>query len=173
MSQTIPLTKGYVAIVDDEDYAAVSAFKWTALVAKRKARTVVYAYRRIGWDNANRRWKGQILLHRFIMGEPAGLDVDHRDGDGCNCQKNNLRVATRSQNLANNRRTVSVLGFRGITTYRGKIIAQMRGRHLGFFETAEAAARAYDLAAIEEFGEFARLNFPHEHGHAAPTAGNT
>lgn len=168
----IPLTKGYVALVDDEDYARVAAHKWTALLAKRKDRTVVYGYRRENWDNANRKWLTMIYLHRFIMETPDGIDVDHLDGNGLHCWRENLREATRSQNLANNRRRIGVTGYRGVALDRGVPFAQISSKRIGTFKTVEAAARAYDKMAVERFGEFARLNFPDEHGHAAPTAGD-
>ncbi len=168
----IPLTKGYVALVDDEDYERVAAFKWTALTAKRKHGIVVYGYRREGWDNATRKWTRMVYLHQFIMDAPSGFDVDHRDGNGLHCWRGNLRVGTRSQNLANNRRHIGASGYRGVSFDDGKPFAQISAQRLGTFETAEDAARAYDAAAIQRFGEFARLNFPHEHSHAAPTAGN-
>jgi len=170
----IPLTKGYIALVDDEDYERVSAFKWTALVAKRKDRTVVY-----GRHYPKRDGKPQmiILLHRFIIDAPKGMDVDHRDGNGLHCWRTNLRVATRSQNLANNRHLIGASGFRGVFIHpkwkpRARISVGNKTKYIGSFPTIEDAARAYDHAAIQEYGEFARLNFPHEHGHAAPTAGN-
>jgi hypothetical protein len=169
----IPLTKGYVALIDEDDYERVAAFKWTALVAKRKDRTVVYGYRREGWDQPKRRWTKMVYLHRFIVSAPLGVDVDHRDGNGLHCWSANLRMATRSQNLANNRRRVGKTGYRGVTIDSGSPIAQISSKRIGTYKTIEDAARAYDAAAIQKFGEFARLNFPHEHSHAAPTAGNT
>ena len=104
--------------------------------------------------------------------------IDHADGDGLNNQKYNLRVATRGQNVANSIRTIpNKAGFRGIFKNGGGFAVRVRGstnqrRYIGTYQTAEEAARAYDKAAMEEFGEFATLNFPHEHRIAAPTASN-
>lgn len=157
---TIPLTKGYEAVIDDEDFGAVSAFKWTALISKNGR---VYAYRRFGWNNEKRLWTGAIYLHRFLTAAPDGYDVDHKDHDGLNNRRANLRVTTRSKNLANSRRGVGQTGFRGVTfDKRAKsnaYIAQLSNKCVGRFQTAEDAAKAYDLAAKIKHGEFATLNF--------------
>ncbi len=173
--KTIPLNKGYMALVDDDDYERVSAFKWTAIVIKDKSRSRVYGMRSTKWNPETRRNGQYIYLHRFIMEAPSGIMVDHKDSDGLNCQRYNMRLATNSQNNANGRRPAGRAGYRGVTFSYGKPVAQIRfqGKHinLGVFLSPEDAARAYDVAALQRFGEFARLNFPHEHGHAAPTAG--
>ena len=164
----IPLSKGYVALVDDEDFERVSAFKWSAMETRTKNKLLVYGVRQVNGK--------PILLHRFILDAPAGLMVDHRDNDGLNCQKRNIRLATQMQNNANGRRAPGRLGYRGVYLIKGYVSAQIvfggKTKHIGTFNTIEDAARAYDAAAIEKFGEFARLNFPHEHSHAAPTAGS-
>lgn len=161
--RTIPLTKGYIARLDDEDYDVLAAHKWTAVVTGKNIKRV-YAYRRINWDNENRKWRGQIYMHRQIMGAPAGMDVDHIDGDTLNNIRANLRVATRSENLANNRRGFGVTGYRGVIRNkkdeRAPYLVMFRQRRIGSFFDVEEAARAYDALAIKEFGEFAKLNFP-------------
>jgi hypothetical protein len=170
----IPLTKGYIALVDDDDYERVAAFKWQVGVRKSKQKTYTHALRHVG----PKRQRTTLSLHTFIMGHHPGMMIDHADGNGLNNQKYNLRIATRSQNVANSVRTrPNKTGFRGIFYNGSRFAVRLRGgsnprRYIGSFQTAEAAARAYDKAAIEEFGEFATLNFPHEHRLAAPTAGN-
>jgi hypothetical protein len=108
----------------------------------------------------------QILLHRFILGLTDGkILVDHKNGDTRDCQRSNMRIATEGQNRANQKKTRGASRFKGVTLHRksGKWDAQIGGRmghrHLGRFDSEEDAARAYDIAAKERFGEFARPNF--------------
>lgn len=159
----IPLTKGYVAFVDDEDFERLSQHKWTAVVTGKHIKRV-YAYRRTSWDKTAKRQRGCVYMHREIMNAPAGMDIDHQDGNTLRNLKSNLRCGTRSQNLANNRRSLSGTGLRGVTlTARGEIApyrAMCRGKYLGSFHDKFEAAKAYDIAAVREFGSFAKLNFP-------------
>jgi hypothetical protein len=90
--------------------------------------------------------------------------------NGLDNRRSNLRPATPSQNSGNARRpSDNTSGFKGVTFYgrtgrwRAYIGGHLRQRHLGYFRTAEEAARAYDEAAIDTWGEFAHLNFPKEH----------
>src|ERR1700733_15352358 len=97
----IPLTKGYVALVDDADFERVNRLKWTATECHRKDGSVkkVYAYRMVG--------RKTVFLHRFLLGLPPGRkpQVDHHDGDGLNCQRQNLRVASNAENSRNRGKT--------------------------------------------------------------------
>src|SRR5580658_2281017 len=96
----VKLTKGYEAVVDDEDFLRVSQFKWHVAEIKRRDGSVrnVYARRSTG------KYTNQ-LLHRFILGiDDPTIEVDHRDNYGLNCRRGNLRVATGSQNYGNSRR---------------------------------------------------------------------
>lgn len=154
----IPLTRGYVALVDDEDYERVVASgSWCA---RPNGRTVYAQQRATRADGRGT----TIQLHQFIAGT---THVDHKNGDGLDNQRSNLRVATQGQNMFNKRLYASsTSGFKGVTRRKGtgKWAAQIQGgghhRYLGQFATPEEAARAYDVAAVELFGEFARLNFP-------------
>ncbi len=161
----IALTQGKVAVVDDADFDGLAAFNWCATRHRHRW----YAVRRTpkGADG-----KSVIVrMHRQILGAPVGLDVDHRDGDGLNCQRENLRVATRQQNSRNqvhHRAGTSPLkgaSRSGTRRWRATIrVGQgTKGRlHLGYFDTDVEAARAYDRAARQHFGAFASLNFPQE-----------
>ena len=150
----IELTQGKVAIVDDEDFEYISQWKWCYTI-NQKSRSG-YAIRRPG-----------ILMHRVINKTPPGMQTDHINGNGLDNRKENLRSCTRTQNKANvkmNRNNKS--GYKGVSrekkrkTWRAHIRIGGKGRALGRFDILEEAARAYDRAAREKFGEFARLNFP-------------
>jgi hypothetical protein len=152
----IPLTKGYVALVDDEDFERVSKFKWYALVLPRK----VYAAHKNNTDS--------FYLHRFILGvtDPK-TQIDHEDHNGLNCQKHNLRIATKSQNGGNMRKhsDYTTSRFKGVywdsqsKKWQSQIIVQRKRIRLGGHHSEEAAARSYDAAARLHFGEFAQTNF--------------
>lgn len=109
----------------------------------------------------------QVQLHRVVLVAPEGIDVDHRDGDGLNNRRSNLRFADDSQNQANRHKlTKNSSGYRGVTFHRrcgqwqSAIKVNGRSRYLGLYSAPDAAARAYDRAANELYGEFARVNFP-------------
>lgn len=161
----IPLTKGYTAIVDDEDYERFGGFKWCA--SKGVADRTYYAVRATTGPHPTRK---TIRLHRAILGAPAGTQVDHVNRDGLDNRRANLRLATRSQNRANSEKRIDGLAsrFKGVCweRSRGRWMARIgvdgRKRHLGYFDDEEQAARAYDRAARAQWGEFARPNFPQE-----------
>jgi hypothetical protein len=159
MVREIPLTQGYVALVDDEDYESVSQFNWHALITRH----TVYARR---WTRMpNRRI---VYLHRMLVcPEGERLWVDHIDGDGLNNTRANLRSVTQAENSRNRRPQIrNQSGFKGVnrqgSNWRAAIQQENMYTHIGMFETAEQAAKAYDEAALEHFGEFAFLNFPKE-----------
>jgi hypothetical protein len=168
MVKEIQLTKGMVALVDDEDFNLVSQFNWCALC--RSPGGGMYAVRTIG----PKQRRQHLSLHGFLMGTRDGLEVDHIDLNGLNCQRSNMRWATRSQNLANKRKTAqNTSGYKGVSRrardrrWIATIYVENRPIYLGSFETREEAADAYDDAARKHYGQFARLNFPLEGEQAA------
>lgn len=154
----IPLTRGMFALVDDEDYDELIQHPWFVFPAK----WTFYAVREK--TEGGRRKK--IFMHRAILKAPLGQDVDHRDGDGLNNQRMNLRFATNSQNQANRiRLKQNISGRRGVSWNRQRkrwqalICKDRKCMFLGDFAEIDEAARAYDAAARKLFGEFARPNF--------------
>src|SRR5437660_1379321 len=158
----IGLSQGYVALVDDEDFKRVSQFKWHARVVRRKDGSVRTVY--VG--RMTRRKDGSRIghkLHRFILGVTTPeVEVDHKDGDGLNCQRHNLRKATHAENQQNqllHRNNTS--GFKGVYLHKesGKYKAQItvNGKqiHLGYFTAATEASDVRDAAALKYHGEFA------------------
>ena len=162
----LPLSQGLYALVDDEDYEALSKYKWS-LSKGGRSKTKLYAIRSKRSDDPEH-YPSSILLHRQLMGFPASL-VDHVDGDGLDNRRENLRLANHSENRCNR---VSP-GF-GSTNYRGVYLDKSRktGKRrwrveiykdgkkyrVGRFKTPEDAARAYNEKAKELHGEFATLN---------------
>jgi len=155
----IQLTRGQVALIDDEDFDRANAFKWFAL----KGKNTFYAARSVPVNGK----RNLQYMHKFIMGDnPLKLDIDHRDGDGLNDQKENLRLCTRSENQMNrgpNKNHSSV--YKGVcwhkSTKKWIVHIQIDGKliYLGLFNNDKYAAKAYDQAAKKYFGEFAYLNF--------------
>jgi len=156
----------YVAKVDDEDYQFLMEWNWYALITDR-ANTIYAA--RVEYINGKQK---QHLMHRVIMEPPMGYKIDHKDHNGLNNQKSNLRICTTAENNRNRKlRIDNKTGYKGVsinTRRRGdKIYSRIRAdirinnktTFLGHFDTIIAAAKAYDHAAKKHFGEFANLNF--------------
>ena len=158
--KTIQLTRGMVAMVDDADYEWLSQYHWQAKPSKRTA----YA-RRSGYPELG--YCGCILMHRQILGAKPGQFVDHIDGNGLNNQRSNLRLCALVDNQRRRFVHTSASGFRGVQhrpwlksrPWSAHICVNDRKLHLGYFPSAEDAARAYDKAAREVFGDFAMPNF--------------
>jgi hypothetical protein len=147
----IILTKGQIALVDDEDYWRLMQYKWYTL---QGGGGHLYAF------NVE---KG--LMHQFIIN--SEYMVDHKDRNGLNNQKSNLRECTPSKNQANRiketlRKTTSK--YKGVYWYSSKgrwraiITKDSKRYHLGYFKSENEAAIAYNSKALELFGEFALLN---------------
>lgn len=162
MTREIPLSRGYVALVDDEDYDWITADgQWHVTGYGHR----LYAAR-TRWT-AEKRSYGE-RMHRLIL--PGARFIDHINGNGMDNRRANLRPATAAQNSQNRRRrSDNRSGYKGVghsvvphLPWISTITADGEVHYLGVFETAEEAALAYDTAALEYHGEFARLNFPKE-----------
>lgn len=157
---SLNLSRGLVAVID-EKHADLAEFKWSAQARKDHA----YAHRSV-WSNGKAR---TLLLHKVILerklGRPLqpGEQTDHINRDWLDNREENLRLATKTQNCRNRglfRNSAS--GLKGVSSsyrkYRARITVDGQTINLGLFETAELAAFAYNLAAVQHFGEFAQLN---------------
>jgi hypothetical protein len=154
----IQLSRGLVALVDDEDYAELSQFRWCA-----DARG--YAVRNLPRTKPYER-RGTELMHRRILGliKGDGMDADHIDGNKQNNQRSNLRSATHMQNLQNKKRTKqNKSGMKGVffdrrdKKWRACINSQNKQYGLGYFDSPEEAHEAYKAAADRLHGEFANF----------------
>ena len=151
----IKLTQGYIALVDDEDFErCMEGPKWRASCGRGN---YVVAVR------GDHRYGSQQYMHRFLLGvyDPK-VFVDHKDHNGLNNARNNLRQATNSQNLQNRgKQKNNTSGLKGVTWDKNnhKWVAQIwdNGKHvfLGRFADKEEAKIAYEIAANKHHGEFA------------------
>ena len=106
-------------------------------------------------------------MHRIILKAKKGQVVDHKDHNGLNNQKYNIRICTNSQNLQNKRKRKNTLSkYKGLhpSSNNKKWIAcicvKSKMKYLGSFNTQKQAAIAYDIAALRYYKEYALLNFP-------------
>ena len=149
MAKEIVLSKGKVALVDDEDYVMLLA------TGSRWCINDGYAFNRaLG------------RMHRYLLGAAAGVMVDHRNGDKLDNRRDNLRLCTNSQNQANRQVIRGKSKFKGVVwqrtatggSWKAVITLQKQSTYLGSFRTDLEAATAYNEAAVKHFGEFAYLN---------------
>ena len=134
----IQLSRGQVALVDDEDYEELSKYKWSCSLG--------YAVRAVEINGK----RTSVRMHRQIMGVSNDVDIDHKNLIKFDNQKHNLRIATKRQN----RRNVNTKN----KNFVAAIKTEEKSFYLGSYESSEDAAKAYDIAAIKLFGEFAWVN---------------
>jgi len=152
----IKLAKDKFAVVDPEDYQKLAEYDWHL------------------WESGSynqyaiRYEKGKSLkMHREITNAPVGLVVDHKNGNGLDNRKENLRIVTMTQNHYNRKKTSrkTTSKYKGVhritdrKAYCAKIRYEGKTIYLGYYKDEIEAAKAYDEAAKKLFGEFARLNF--------------
>lgn len=153
----IPLSQGLEALVDPEDFEELNKYKWSAT----RSDGAFYAARQ-GPEGR------PILMHRVIMKTPPDMVVDHKNLDGLDNRKINLRNATRAQNSYNHRPPCGGTGFKGVKyvaqtgKYKATVGYKRKAVPVGEFDDPIEAAKARDRVARELHGEFAYLNFPEE-----------
>ena len=148
---------GKVAIVDDEHYEKLSVYRWNV-------NSDGYACTHVKQSDGT--FKGK-KMHRMVLCLKDGEEVDHKDLNPLNNTKENLRICTRSQNCSNRRvfknnksgvKGVYFRDRRGKPRWIAEIRVYKKKKYLGDFVTIEEATKAYNVAAKDFFGEFARLN---------------
>jgi HNH endonuclease len=152
--ERLPLTRGKVALVDAEDLATVLNYKWHAFPIGHT------------WYAATSVNGRRSYLHRMILRAPQGLVTDHKNGDGLDNRRENLRLCRQGQNLQNMKNLRGGhSSYKGVSKsvcrenpWRAYIQVKKRMIHLGVFPTERAAALAYNTAASRYFGAFALLN---------------
>jgi len=147
----IPLTQGKIAFIDKEDYDKIKDCAWWADYDK----VLGDSYAK-GWINGK-----NIRMHRLILNVPNEIPVDHIDHNTLNNRKTNLRVCTQSQNCMNKKlQSNNTTGYKGVylnkktKKYRASIRINRKLKHLGYFNTAAEAYKAYKTVAKNLHGEF-------------------
>lgn len=168
----IPLSRGKVALVDDEDYERVSKFTWTANPGRPKRHAPELNWRAARWTGPKAGPRHVIYLHQEILGPvPPGSVIDHINGNGLDNRRANLRICSSKENVRSMHARRGRSGFKGVfekhpkncvlkKPFLAQIVVDQKQINLGYYATADEAARVYDAAAKKYFGEFAQLNFP-------------
>lgn len=159
----ISLGQGIWTLLDQEDYYKCCKFSWSLGGFKKNFYAVTGIKNKAGEFEL-------VRMHRLLMNYPKGRVVDHQNSNGLDNRMDNLRIATKGQNVCNKIKTRRKTSSKYIgvswdkrsrlwSAYIGHLYKKI---FLGYFKNEIDAARAYDRAAIKYHGEFARLNFPRE-----------
>lgn len=152
----IELTQSLTCLIDDGDFSIISAHKWYA----KKHGNIFYAYTNLTDSNGKR---FSMAMHRLLLNPSSLEQVDHKDRNGLNNCRSNIRICSRSENMIN-RVLKNSTGFRGVFLIRktgrftGAIQVGKKRIRVGCFKTAKEAAAAYNVKAKEMHGAFAVLN---------------
>jgi hypothetical protein len=160
--KTIPLTKGHSVIVDDDVFEWVGWIQWRFDGSR-------YAVCNISKNMRPRFRRSRMFMHNLVIGEPPiGMVVDHIDGNGLDCRRENLRVIPEEKNAQNRGADCrNKSGFKGASPFysqgefkkwRACIRVDNKLMHLGLFDDVREAAECYNRAAKVYHGEYARLN---------------
>lgn len=154
----ISLTRGMVTMVDDDDYDFLIRWKWHSL----KGRNTFYAAR--GYYNRDIKNMSKIFMHNVLLPKKDGLLVDHKDMDGLNNQKSNLRYATKGENMRNIRHR-GKSKYRGVTEMKvglkrwmAQITIDKKKINIGYFYSETEAAIAYNEYLIKTNDKFSIIN---------------
>lgn len=162
MTREIPLTAGKIALVDDEDFESLLGFTWHAVRSSQKIENW-YARRTEKGENGK---PVHIYMHRVILSASKDQECDHRDHDGLNNRRSNLRLCSRALNCANIRRAPAASGYRGVyyqkkdRRWQAQATVNNKTVNLGTFSDPSDAAKARDAYVAGLYGDFAILNFP-------------
>lgn len=152
----VRLTGPWTAVVDADDMPLFERGRWTACINKA------------GDPYAGRTESGKkVYLHKVILPVGEGMVPDHQNRNTLDCRRRNLRSATHSQNQMNSegRPRKRKSKYKGVARRNDRdkwcatIRAEKKKIFIGYYDTEEAAAKAYDAKAIELHKEFAFLNF--------------
>jgi hypothetical protein len=153
----IDLTQGYVAEVDEEDWDDLMQFKWTVYNVKGRPKYAVRSWKEGGRTRTEK-------MHRRILGVTnPKVHVDHINGSGLDNTRKNLRVASASQNAAN-QAPYQGSEYKGVSFHKkdglwhARIGFEKHIHFIGAYKCARDAALAYNGAATALFGDYARLN---------------
>ena len=163
--KAIPLTRGLYALIDEADYGWLMKWQWHARNGDSKSFYATRAEYGRGEDGSRKR--SSIQMHNAIMNPPEGMEVDHINHNPLDNRRINLRVCIHAHNMRNlpkprNGRTSSP--YKGVSWHKNHecwqamIKLNYKQKWLGNFTDPKEAALAYNRAAVECFGEFAKLN---------------
>ncbi len=154
----------FQTIVDDCDFEWLTQYSWNYSPGPNTG----YARRTLWLPNKTCR---TIRIHTVVYGlidSNYKGRIDHKNGDGLDNRRTNLRPATNAQNIANGRHQLGRSSqYRGVCwhkrskKWRAQITKNKKTKWLGDFDDEKSAALVYDIAAFNQSKDYAQLNFPH------------